>query len=101
MRRERQAAEHDDGLHDVIVDLETVFCGERAALDRQIVQLAEVGLLRRQHHVKAPKVGRVANLHRRFAGTPGHDVFRPVCQQGLIGGQGARRHIRQPPQFGC
>ena len=37
---ERQAAEHVDGLHHVLVDLEALAVGQGAALDAQVEDLA-------------------------------------------------------------
>ena len=88
LRGPGQAFEHDVGLHDVVVDFEAVFVGQRAPPGGQVVELAHVLLGGGQLHVKAVHVARVALFHGGFALAPGHHVFGPVGQQGLCHGQG-------------
>ncbi|MNR30344.1 hypothetical protein D3C85_1477930 [compost metagenome] len=84
LARERQCAEHDDGLYDVFVDLEAFLIIQRAAADRQVVQLAVIAGVGRQAHVEAPAVARVALGHRWLAGAPGHAMLRAVGQQWFV-----------------
>ncbi|MNC62107.1 hypothetical protein D3C75_1120980 [compost metagenome] len=84
LARERQCTEHDDGLHDVFVDLEAFFVSQRATADRQVVQLAVVAGVAWQVHVEPPDITRVVLDHRRRAGAPGHAVLGAVGQQWLL-----------------
>src|SRR5690606_33952125 len=74
MTGKRQAIEHDDGLDNVLVDLEALFGGQRTAPYAQVVKLAVVVGMSGYAHVEAPNVVRVVLVHRGFALAPGHNM---------------------------
>ena len=84
---ERQVRQHDHRLHDVLVDLVAILVGERAARDREVVQLPLV--VEQLRHVHAESVGIVlpdARLGRAL-----EEMLRFVVQKALSGGQWLRR----------
>ena len=56
MLGEGQTVEHQDGLHDVVVDDVALFGRQRAAGDAQVVQFATVEFVLRHFQLEAPAI---------------------------------------------
>ena len=77
---ERQLFQHDDRLHDMVVDFEAFLFRQRSAADRQVVHFTQIVFM--FWHIKLETVGIVVR-RRRFGGVAVYDVIIFVRQQVL------------------
>src|SRR5690606_3420245 len=76
--RQRQTAQHDDGLDDVLVDLETLFGRERATPYAQVVDFSVIVGMVGHDHIEAPDIGGVVSFNRGLLFTPVNQMLGPV-----------------------
>ncbi|OQB30930.1 MAG: hypothetical protein BWY09_02951 [Candidatus Hydrogenedentes bacterium ADurb.Bin179] len=52
----RQAAEHNDGLHDMFIDLKTFFFGQGSPVDGQVVPFPKIIGMLGNLHLEIPRI---------------------------------------------